>query len=99
MAATALVPGTKYVLTVSCADRPGLIHAVAGFLVDHDANVIESKQFDDRQTGKFFMRVQFESGRRQPAGCRQAPRGFRRRRGVLRHDLEPHRRRHTASGS
>ena len=60
MAATALVPGTEYVLTVSCADRPGLIRAVAGFLVDHDANVIESKQFDDRQTGKFFMRVQFE---------------------------------------
>ena len=60
MAATALVPGPEYVLTVSCADRPGLIRAVAGFLVDHDANVIESKQFDDRQTGKFFMRVQFE---------------------------------------
>ena len=61
MAATALVPGTEYVLTVSCADRPGLLRAVAGFLVDHGANVIESKQFDDRQAGKFFMRVQFES--------------------------------------
>jgi formyltetrahydrofolate deformylase len=61
MAATALAPGTEYVLTVSCADRPGLIQAVAGFLVDHDANVIESKQFDDRQAGTFFMRVQFES--------------------------------------
>jgi formyltetrahydrofolate deformylase len=61
MAATAPAPGTEYVLTVSCAERPGLIHAVSGFLVDHDANVIESKQFDDRQAGKFFMRVQFES--------------------------------------
>jgi formyltetrahydrofolate deformylase len=66
MTATALVPGTEYVLTVSCADRPGLIQAVAGFLVDHDANVIESKQFDDRQAGKFFMRVQFESAAGSP---------------------------------
>jgi formyltetrahydrofolate deformylase len=61
MAASKLAPGTEYVLTVSCAERPGLIHAISGFLVDHDANVLESKQFDDRQVGKFFMRVQFES--------------------------------------
>ena len=54
-------PGAEYVLTVSCAERPGLIHAVSGFLVDHDANVTESKQYDDRKAGKFFMRVQFES--------------------------------------
>jgi formyltetrahydrofolate deformylase len=61
MAATTIVPGTEYVLTVSCAERPGLIHAISGFLVDRGANVIESKQFDDRLAGMFFMRVQFES--------------------------------------
>ena len=61
MAASPLAPGTEFVLTVSCDERPGLLHAVSGFLVDHDANVTESKQFDDRQAGKFFMRVQFES--------------------------------------
>jgi formyltetrahydrofolate deformylase len=61
MAATTVAPGTEYVLTVSCADRPGLIQAISSFLVEHDANVIESKQFDDRQVGMFFMRVQFES--------------------------------------
>jgi formyltetrahydrofolate deformylase len=71
MAATTPKPGTEYVLTVSCADRPGLIHAISSFLVDHDANVIESKQFDDRRAGKFFMRVQFEtaSGRPLDAGA------------------------------
>jgi formyltetrahydrofolate deformylase len=58
---TTPVPGAEYVLTVTCTERPGLIHAVSGFLFDHGANVTESKQFDDRQAGKFFMRVQFES--------------------------------------
>jgi formyltetrahydrofolate deformylase len=66
MAVTTLTPGAEYVLTVSCTERPGLIHAVSGFLVDHDANVTESKQFDDRQAGKFFMRVQFESASATP---------------------------------
>jgi formyltetrahydrofolate deformylase len=66
MAASAPAPGTEYVLTVSCAERPGLIHAVSGFLVDHDANVTESEQFDDRQAGAFFMRVQFESASGTP---------------------------------
>ena len=66
MAASTPAPGAEYVLTVTCAERPGLLHAVSGFLVDHDANVIESKQFDDRQAGMFFMRVQFESASAAP---------------------------------
>jgi formyltetrahydrofolate deformylase len=66
MAGTKLAPGTEYVLTVSCADRPGLIQAISSFLVGHDANVIESKQFDDRQAGLFLMRVQFESASGSP---------------------------------
>ena len=66
MAANTLAPEAEYVLTVSCADRPGLIQAISSFLVDHDANVIESKQFDDRQVGMFFMRVQFESASGSP---------------------------------
>ncbi|HEY1699061.1 MAG TPA: formyltetrahydrofolate deformylase [Trebonia sp.] len=66
MAAATLAPGTEYVLTVSCADRSGLIHAISSFLLEHDANVIESKQFDDRQADMFFMRVQFESASGSP---------------------------------
>jgi len=54
-------PSAGYVLTVSCADRPGIIHAITGFLVDHGANVTESQQFDDRQASMFFMRIQFET--------------------------------------
>lgn len=61
MAPDSAASGPGYVLTVSCTDRPGIIHAVASFLVDHGANVTESQQFDDRKVDKFFMRMQFEA--------------------------------------
>lgn len=48
-----------YVLTLRCPDRPGIVHAVSGFLVKHGGNIIESQQFGDPQTGHFFMRVAF----------------------------------------
>ncbi|MGH3360707.1 MAG: formyltetrahydrofolate deformylase [Nocardioidaceae bacterium] len=50
----------SYILVLSCADRPGLVHAVSGFLVQHGANIIDSQQFDDRMDHAFFMRVHFE---------------------------------------
>ncbi|MDI3385082.1 formyltetrahydrofolate deformylase [Streptomyces sp. B-S-A8] len=53
-------PGSEYVLTLSCPDRAGLVHAVTGFLVQHSGNIQESQQFDDRQQDRFFMRVQFD---------------------------------------
>jgi formyltetrahydrofolate deformylase len=74
--ATTRTPGAEYVLTVSCPDRPGLIHAVSGFLVDHNANVIESKQFDDQRAGMFFMRVQFESASGSPLDAEALRRDF-----------------------
>jgi formyltetrahydrofolate deformylase len=48
------------VLTLSCADQPGLVYAVSKFLMEHGCNIVESQQFDDREVGMFFMRVQFE---------------------------------------
>ncbi len=53
-------PPTDYVLTLSCPDQPGLIFAVSKFVMEHGCNVVESKQFGDREAGMFFMRVQFE---------------------------------------
>ena len=52
--------GPQYVLTLSCADGPGLVHAVAGFLVGFGANIVSSQQYGDRETGRFFMRVEFD---------------------------------------
>ena len=46
------------VLTLSCPDRPGIVHAVAGLLAEHGGNITESQQFGDPLSGLFFMRVQ-----------------------------------------
>ncbi|MBL0919209.1 MAG: formyltetrahydrofolate deformylase [Hydrogenophaga sp.] len=48
-----------YVLTLSCKDRPGIVHAVSGFLFEHGGNIEEAAQYNDHDTGLFFMRVQF----------------------------------------
>src|SRR5881392_516958 len=50
---------TEFVLTLSCPDRPGIVAAVSGLLARRGGNITESQQFGDRDTGRFFMRVQF----------------------------------------
>ena len=51
-----------YVLTLSCPDRPGIVHAVSGFLLERGGNIEEAAQYNDAGTGLFFMRVQFACG-------------------------------------
>ncbi|MBM2293634.1 formyltetrahydrofolate deformylase [Sulfitobacter pseudonitzschiae] len=51
----------KYCLNVSCASRRGIVSAISAFLADHGCNILDSAQFDDTNTGKFFMRVGFAS--------------------------------------
>ncbi len=53
---------STYVLTLSCPDRLGLVHAVSGFLLERSGNIEEAAQFNDHDTGLFFMRVQFACG-------------------------------------
>ena len=48
-----------YVLTLSCPDRKGIVHAVSGFLLQRGGNIEEAAQYNDPDTGLFFMRVQF----------------------------------------
>ena len=52
---------TSWVLSLSCPDRPGIVHAVAGLLAEHGGNITESQQFGDALSGLFFMRVQVDS--------------------------------------
>ncbi|MGI5189701.1 formyltetrahydrofolate deformylase [Promicromonospora sp. CA-289599] len=52
---------THWILTLSCPDQPGIVHAVAGMLAEHGGNITESQQFGDPTSGLFFMRVQVES--------------------------------------
>ena len=51
-----------YILTLSCPDRIGLVHAVSGFLAERGGNIEEAAQYNDLGTGLFFMRVQFACG-------------------------------------
>ncbi len=62
-------PPHSYVLTIICPDRPGIVHAVTGFLVQHGGNILESQQFDDLDEDRFFMRVFFVAP--PPAGLEQ----------------------------
>ena len=48
-----------YILTLSCPDRLGLVHALSGFLLERGGNIEEAAQYNDADTGLFFMRVQF----------------------------------------
>ncbi|WP_454041191.1 formyltetrahydrofolate deformylase [Cellulosimicrobium sp. Marseille-Q8652] len=52
---------THWVLTLSCPDGPGIVHAVAGALAGLGGNITESQQFGDPLSGLFFMRVQVEA--------------------------------------
>jgi formyltetrahydrofolate deformylase len=49
----------EYILTISCPDRTGIVHAVSGWLLQHDGNIIDSQQFGDEETRRFFLRVHF----------------------------------------
>ncbi|MEZ2221426.1 formyltetrahydrofolate deformylase [Rhizobium sp. RCC_161_2] len=52
---------TSYVLMVSCQSTRGIVAAIANYLADQGCNIVDSSQFDDLDTGKFFMRVSFIS--------------------------------------
>jgi formyltetrahydrofolate deformylase len=52
----------EYVLTIVCPDRPGIVHAVTGLLVERGGNIVESQQHGDPAESRFFMRVRFSVG-------------------------------------
>jgi formyltetrahydrofolate deformylase len=60
-------PVDTHHLTLSCANRPGIVSAVSTTLFESGADITEAQQFDDMESGRFFMRVAFhltESSRR-----------------------------------
>ena len=58
---------SKFALTVTCPSTRGIVAAIANYLADQGCNITDSSQFDDAQTGNFFMRVSFtaETGKEQ----------------------------------
>jgi len=55
----------EFVLTLSCRDTKGIVHAVSGLLFQAGCNIIDSQQYGDVQaedaTGLFFLRIHFEA--------------------------------------
>jgi formyltetrahydrofolate deformylase len=49
----------QFVLTLSGPDRPGIVSAVSTFLAHNGQNILDAQQFNDVETGHFFMRVVF----------------------------------------
>ena len=58
---------SEFILTLSCPDRVGIVHAVAAYLHQAGCNVLDSQQFGDRPVGRFFMRVHVETVPGAPA--------------------------------
>jgi formyltetrahydrofolate deformylase len=48
----------ELVLTVRCPEAVGLVHAITGVLAAQDCDIVESRQFDDHDTGQLFLRMQ-----------------------------------------
>ncbi len=55
------MPALRHVLTLSCANRPGIVAKVSTALFEDGFNILDAQQFDDTETGNFFMRVVFDS--------------------------------------
>ena len=57
-----MIDSTHWLLTLSCPDRPGIVHQVTGAIVEARGNITELQQFTSTESGRFFMRVQVQSG-------------------------------------
>jgi formyltetrahydrofolate deformylase len=51
----------SWLLTLDCADRPGIVAAVSGFLAERGGFILDSQQYADLDAGRFFMRVEFKA--------------------------------------
>ena len=72
------MPNARFVLTFSCPNRPGIVAAVSTALFDGGFNILDAQQFDDVETGNFFMRVAFNAASAEASG-----EGFRPRFGEI----------------
>ncbi|TPX00771.1 ACT domain-containing protein, partial [Schumannella luteola] len=43
-------PATHWILTLVCDDRPGIVHAISGAVVEARGNITESQQFSSDDT-------------------------------------------------
>jgi formyltetrahydrofolate deformylase len=55
--------GARHFLTLSCVNKPGIVARVSAALFESGFNILDAQQFDDTETGSFFMRVEFNPAR------------------------------------
>ncbi|WP_404289484.1 formyltetrahydrofolate deformylase [Glutamicibacter arilaitensis] len=48
----------QYIVTLSCLDRPGIVHAISGGLLGAGCNITESQQYESPDSDTFFMRIE-----------------------------------------
>lgn len=53
------MPPQKFVLKLCCSDVPGIVADVSTYLFRSGCNILQAQQFNDSDTGRFFMRVVF----------------------------------------
>src|SRR6478609_11295139 len=53
--------GKEFVLTFHCPDARGIVQAVAAYLLEQECYLVDIKQFGDRASGRFFMRIHVTS--------------------------------------
>lgn len=61
---------SRWILTLTCVDRPGIIAAVSECLLTSGASIVEAQEFSDPETHNFFMRIVFEAATHADAGER-----------------------------
>src|ERR1700712_2852158 len=49
----------SFTLILSCAQRPGIVHAITGFLFEHGCDIVVHQQFDDKVRNRLFLRTEF----------------------------------------
>jgi len=59
----AVMSGARHFLTLSCVNKPGIVARVSAALFESGFNILDAQQFDDTETGSFFMRVEFNAAR------------------------------------
>ena len=79
-----------FILTLSCKERPGIVHAVTAFLFENGCDIVEHQQFDDAARGQLFLRTAFVCETETDA--QQLTDAFRVGRRPVLHDLPHHRR-------
>lgn len=55
----------QYIVTLSCLDRPGIVHAISGGLLDAGCNITESQQYESPESNTFFMRIEVATEQNQ----------------------------------